>query len=970
MADERQILELRIHGVNNTKPEAMLGLDANDVEMFAGDKLGSFWRPTAAGRAKGDIDDRVEREAYSWGEMARRSIGGDSGWSKAVGVASRAGWALLLPFGLVNIAYWTRRVDDGPGAETEKSDMRWWRRIADWNGWGAATLRVGGLLLTLLLVVTACAVALDLVAVQCFVGKTKVCTALPSALDFLITMGQARRLALLSAVPLVLVLGLLGLSAATRVRYEQPDPAAPEPKKPVETTQSTIPDDEPRDVVAALGSHEVEAATVTPDWPLLAEEGFWSHRKVTGVTARLHLAAAAVVVSLATAVHILFGYSTDCEALNTAVNNGVNPFHFMAQCLPQAQASPRADWELSVIALGIAALFAILLSLIARSDYAVDVRTLFGPRENRSRAAMFVTDWSPVVLGGVVFVLQTVILVSIDGSHEPTVRYLIGTSAAPAFILTVLVTIGMTALLWRLAIGSLTRHAPNAIAISVIVLTAWIALDHNDTRRALITGAVVLLLLSILGFRKWLVAHDAAEGRQDAKMTAWNGSAPGVFLLLATFLAMLLSSAVVSATGNWLNSANTAASLADTKQPVSPQPIDCAYSCSTDLLPPNLEVPLPYMWFGAICLPLVVLIMVGVAGIAAWRSFRWNGGKNPGSKVDIKGSVLQKRRFAALAHRAERIVSWLALAGTMGIVASLGVSAWGLRPVYKEDGDYPFNVDAQQVALDVGMVLLAAGGLAVIGVAVGGIIVGGARPLGLAWDLMCFLPRSGHPLAPPCYAERAVPELIERCVDWQKPKQGAAEGAIVLSAHSLGSVLAVAVVLSPRVDKSRVSLLTYGSQLRAYFSRIFPELLGPTVLGIQACASSSLRTEDPWQDEIEIHRHEFELTDDGRLSRLDGAERVLSFDERAVTSTLTDGTKQLRWRNLWRRSDYLGFPVFGYPDNPIDNEAEEVVRVHYLAEVQTHSDYPKTDAYKDAFAELIAANLFSDEPSGPASPEP
>ena len=955
MADEL-FLELRIHGVNNTKPQDTLGLDVNEVEMVAGDKLGSFWRPTPSGRAKSGIRKDIEREAYSWGEMARSSVGGSSSVSKIIGAVSRAGWALLLPFGLVNVAYWTRAVDDGPDGPAPTAQTRWWRKLLAWKGWGAATLRVAGLLITLLLAVTTSAIVLDLVAVQCFVGETKVCTALPSFLDFLSRMGQARRLALLSLVPVLLVLGLLGLSAATRVRYEQPDPEMKEPGN----SAAPMGHEKVQDRKGDLTKPEVEASTATYNWPLLAVKGFWSHRSITKVTARLHVAATATVVAIATAVHFLFGFSSTCKDLNSAVNRGVGPIAFMAQCLPEAQTSPRATGEIAIIIIGVVVLILIIVSLIVRSDYAVDVQVSAGPGRTPKRVSVLI-DWIPVVLAGLLFVAQLGILISADRGEDPTVRYLIGTSAAPAMILTALVVIGLSALLWRLAAGPLSRHAPNVIALLVIVLFGWMALDHSNSRRIGVTIAIAAMLIAIVLLRRKLIQDQG----QAATMSAWNGSAPGIFLLLATLLAMLLSSAVATAAGNWLNSDNTAASLADGRQPNFPEPVDCVYSCSTELKAPNLEVALPYMWFGAICLPLLVIVLVGIGGVAAVRSFTWDG-KSSENKADIRASVLQKRRSAAMAHRAERYVVWLVIAGTFGILASITVAAWGERPRFREDGKYSPLEGFEQYFIDFGMILLAGGGLLVVGLAVGGSMVGGVRPLGLAWDLMCFLPRSGHPLAPPCYAERAVPELVERCVVWlttpEVTDETRRDRRIVLSAHSLGSVLAVAVLLSPRiVNKSQISLLTYGSQLRAYFSRIFPELLGPKVLGIQPCASSSLRTKDPWEDEIRIHPDAFDLTDTGGLQRIDmvksGNDIAAPYpaDKRSVSGVLSEGIKQLRWRNLWRRSDYLGFPVLSYANNPIDRVAEEVIRVDYLAELQTHSNYPKADAYWTAFVDLLPA---------------
>lgn len=118
------------------------------------------------------------------------------------------------------------------------------------------------------------------------------------------------------------------------------------------------------------------------------------------------------------------------------------------------------------------------------------------------------------------------------------------------------------------------------------------------------------------------------------------------------------------------------------------------------------------------------------------------------------------------------------------------------------------------------------------------------RKIGILWDVGTFWPRLFHPLAPPAYAERAVPELRDRlCRLTTAPR-----GRVVLSAHSQGSVLAAAALLQldgqgrGREVLSRVTLVTYGCPLLRLYGKFFPAYLGPDVLSHLHTALASARS--------------------------------------------------------------------------------------------------------------------------------
>src|SRR6476620_9934488 len=126
-------IELRVHGVSGTTPEALL--DRPLVEQVAGDAIAGFYRPRLLEERLDDAPDRHAPrqpaapllEGYNWGGLTS-------------GSPSRALWLLLLPFTLINIAPRGR-----PDVARDDGLTSWIWRLA----------RLLALSLTLLLVVAA-----------------------------------------------------------------------------------------------------------------------------------------------------------------------------------------------------------------------------------------------------------------------------------------------------------------------------------------------------------------------------------------------------------------------------------------------------------------------------------------------------------------------------------------------------------------------------------------------------------------------------------------------------------------------------------------------------------------------------------------------------------------------------------------------------------------------------------------------
>ena len=169
---------------------------------------------------------------------------------------------------------------------------------------------------------------------------------------------------------------------------------------------------------------------------------------------------------------------------------------------------------------------------------------------------------------------------------------------------------------------------------------------------------------------------------------------------------------------------------------------------------------------------------------------------------------------------------------------------------------------------------------------------GRRRGVGALWDVATFWPRATHPLGPPCYAEQAVPEIVDRVMlltgersdhlsqpsTELQPPPAVNPSPVLITGYSQGSLIAPAVVaqLPPRAIK-RVALLTLACPFRRLYGRAFPAYFS--------------------------REYAVELNE---LLMNDGAPEFDSEQTPPVG----------KWRNVVRRTDYIGSWIFAPPKAP------------------------------------------------------
>jgi hypothetical protein len=358
--------------------------------------------------------------------------------------------------------------------------------------------------------------------------------------------------------------------------------------------------------------------------------------------------------------------------------------------------------------------------------------------------------------------------------------------------------------------------------------------------------------------------------------------------------------------------------------------------------PAGLIVPLPYFWV-ALGSSLLFFV-IGVVAVRGWSAARGLAaeeraalseqyhvepvarGRPPTEDQRRVAAIARTRGWARMSDQAERVATRVSL-----LVILLVLLGW---PLYWRFGRAPVCrwdrplASSPNWACDTVGPLVNFGTLVVGAFALALVLLGRSayrnpnlrRTVGIVWDLGTSWPRASHLLAPPCYAERALPDLacrISHLIGDGRP--------VVLSAHSQGSVIAAALLLQlDDEQREHVQLVTYGCPLQRLYAGAFPAYFGPPML---ETLGRLLVRDAKIADPPEVHPDDW------------------------------------RWRNLYRRTDPIGGWVV--QAQPIGDRAHADWQLEdpgfrrlpgdtQYPPTRGHSDYPKDEAYRLAVEWVLA----------------
>ncbi len=956
-------LELRVHGVHGTSPQSMLGIEAHQV---AGDAV------TGIFRTSGKLPYRELRaghavEAYSWGALT-------SGVQGALGWLRRVLWLTLLPFAFVNVAYWSR-FHLNPESVAHGRESRISARCVRW----------AGMAMTCLFVLTPCLVFIDLVAWQCFGGNANGCPRLPDWLDFLAKLNAAQRMAVASLMPLLALGVLWALSLQTTARYEAVsdtegvrDLGMGNPLRSREMWSGEARAKRLQHLHVGLGLATIvlfsgiQLLVTSPDTAGL----LWA---TTGIAGAVWLLAIARAYVVADEVEPIDAWLPRTGCVVIAV-------HLLALWfVPLTAQQEDADftgpfknnnlWFLVVIVALLALNTVLFLSRMKQVWIvrAVITVVVLGPLVALWQFPRGVTDPARLQLGLVLGVVAWAAMLAWHyryrddehGRHRSAAwrgsapAVLLGAGAWVGLLFTSAALVGaadylngadhpVSQLDTRLtAIEAPTVEGPNGDAAvpsvrvygDVVIAGAVVVPPLADGDAVRVVGGevraasangggpldpdlfdnTVLPVGTEIGFGAPVVPDPVAAEAATPVPTAQS---------------VVLVDSCVRAEGSGPCRPSSEGYLAQASYEVVNAAVEVAERPVTLSFaePPQrpLIVPQVLTWTPLVQLAWLVLLagLLLAAVVIFWRTagpgiasyqFPHDAQTPPASRADIG----KRRVRAALAHRAEPLTDIVGgLTTLLGLLLLIGAASgrppWQLLPWTR-----PFTTLALYAAVGSSLLLVLLGSYVRRSEST-------RKAVGVLWDLTTFWPRAAHPLAPPCYAERVVPELTTR-IRWALGKQA----LVVLSGHSQGSLIAVAVAARLEDDElERLRLITYGSQIRALYGRVFPAVFGPAYLGNQPT--------------------------DGAPTLRDGFPDIPSRTDagqgEVMTPYVASGAETLRarigvdhWINLFRRTDPLGYRVFTDYDSDHDRPVREVP-VEDVGDpgprIGGHSGYQHTPEYR------------------------
>ncbi|WP_446211286.1 hypothetical protein [Micromonospora sp. IBSANI012] len=771
-----RVLELRVHGVSNTPPDQLLGLRPEPAGAGPQPALVAGGKVTGFYRStSAGPDDPITVEAYSWGQLT-------SGARTARDV-ERALWTVLLPFTLANVALHARP-DIPPDPDTE----RWAGR----SGIAAWLIRLFCLSLTATLAITLTGVGVDLIAWQCVdqdcLGRV------PGPWEFLGRgwwRADAHALTVGLLLPLA-VLVVLGMVAWRTYQYEAEMPAEPRPaRRPTDAGPEVAPPADP-----------------PPPANPLQDPTFWCGEGQLRRAAVLHLCTgAAVAASVPIAAVLVMD--------------------------PPRGARAVVAWPT------VAALAAVVGTAVV---------AIGRPYLTRRRGDTPLGRWSTAVgaLLGLGLAGTFVLLVLPDGPAGRPLAQLrppVGCTAAPDTpgclvdrslpgYDTAVAWLATYQVLLLIAIGAVSRSGRRAL-LAPVLGAALLPLGVGW-----IEGALPGVPAAPRGLSIWMLAVPAiavaATGlllprtRGDADQQppgphtdlAWGGRGPALIAGAGWTMAIAYGAGLL----HWV-----------------------AERLNDDAGPERVMPPLAVFWAGlAFAVAVAALVGTGIrAGLLFRRLRRQEYAELTGPGTDHSPHDRRRcrdvSRYRAL-HRlvGEHAVRLVGCYATVAVVLAALCCAAALsrsRPV-------PGSAVGWQAVIhtvaDVGDMML--GWLPVVVAGVGLLVYRNdtvRRSVGVVWDVGTFWPRAAHPLAPPSYAERAVPELQTRvagilALAEHDPRR---MDGVILSGHSQGTVICASMLLQlPARWRRRIWFFSYGCQLTRLYGRVFPAYFGPDRLRVLAGA--------------------------------------------------------------------------------------------------------------------------------------